>query len=32
MIDLFGFPVGNYKINPNDYDKEKIISDIIHNY
>ena len=32
MIDLFGFPIGNYKINPNNYDKEKIITDIIHNY
>ena len=32
MNYLFGFPVGIYKINPNNYDKEKIVSDIIDNY
>ena len=32
MNYLFGFPVGIYKINYNDYDKQKIVSDIIHNY
>ena len=32
MNYLFGFPVGVYKIDSNDYDKEKIVSDIIYNY
>ena len=32
MNYLFGFPVGIYKIDPNNYDKEKIVSDIIDNY
>jgi len=32
MNYLFGFPVGIYKIDPNNYDKEKIVSDIIYNY
>ena len=29
MNYLFGFPVGIYKINPSNYNKEKIVSDII---
>ena len=32
MNYLFGFPVDIYKINPNNYNKEKIVSDIIDNY
>ena len=32
MNYLFGFPVGIYKINPSNYNKEKIVSDIIDNY
>ena len=32
MNYLFGFPVGIYKIDHNNYDKEKIVSDIIDNY
>ena len=29
---LFGFPVHNFRIDPNSYDKEKIVDDIKKNY
>lgn len=29
---LFGFPVYNFRINPDSYDKQKIVSDIKQNY